>query len=67
MTYWKLLTHDFRPPVQQGEPVWDGLTLPFQLPTVRLDASDVECSFGWNFVEDLATARDRPCPAYVSA
>ena len=54
MTNFKLLTHDFRSPVQGGEPIWDGTTLPFDLPRVVLDTSDEECSYGWNYVTDLA-------------
>ena len=36
MTGWKSLTHDFRPPVQGGEPIFTG-QYPFTLPTVSLD------------------------------
>src|SRR3990167_2544191 len=51
---YKILTHDLRPPLQGGAPVWDGTTLPFTLPAVALDTGPAECSFGWNFVTDLA-------------
>ena len=44
----KVFTHDLRPPVQGGEPVWDG-SLPFELPKVKVDRSDDECGEGWNF------------------
>lgn len=54
MTYYKILTHDYRPPVWGGEPIWDGKTLPYELPRVALDTSMKECSYGWNFVADLA-------------
>jgi len=54
-TFYKILTHDFCPPLQGGKPIWDGVTLPFQLPTVALDTHTViESSYGWHFVEDLA-------------
>ena len=53
--YYKIVTHDLRPPLQSGDPIWDGKTLPFILPTVRLDTSDAECGSGWNYVSDLAT------------
>ena len=51
--FYKLFTHDFRSPLQGGERIWDG-SLPFTLPTVKLDTGDAECSHGWNFVDDLA-------------
>ena len=47
MTVFKLITHDYRPPIQGGDPVWDGHTLPFQLPRVTLDTSDADCGSGW--------------------
>ena len=53
----KILTHDYRSPVQTGGPVlWDGTTVPFELPTVALDRSDDECGAGWNYCADIATA-----------
>jgi hypothetical protein len=55
---WKVLTHDWRPPVQGGDPVCDG-RLPVTLPTVRLDTGRSECApgtTGWYFSSDLATA-----------
>lgn len=53
---YKILTHDYRPPLQGGAPIWDGTTLPVTLPRVTLDTSDKECAAGWNFVgpDDLA-------------
>jgi hypothetical protein len=39
---YKILTHDWRPPIQGGAPVCAGM-LPFTLPTVTLDTSDNEC------------------------
>ncbi len=56
MTHFKVLTSDYRPPLQGGKPIWDGVTLPFTLPSVTLDRSDAECSNGWNYTDDLATA-----------
>lgn len=53
-TGWKFLTHDLRPPVRGGDPVFDG-ALPCVLPTVRCDQSDAECSYGWNFLGDIQT------------
>ena len=54
--FYKLLTHDYRPPLQGGGPVWDGKTLPFTLPDVPLDTSRGECGTkgGWHFVSNLA-------------
>ena len=54
MTNWKLLTHDYRPPIQGGEPIWDGTTLPFKLPRVKVNKGRAECAPGWNSVRDLA-------------
>lgn len=31
LTSYKILTHDYRPPLQGGEPVWDGETLPWAM------------------------------------
>lgn len=44
---YKAFTHDLRPPIQGGRPVWDG-SLPYQLPTTRVDTSNSECGVGWN-------------------
>lgn len=53
---WKVLTHDWRPPVQGGEPlVFDG-RFPVELPTVRVDTSSSRCAAGWNFTSDLGSA-----------
>lgn len=54
MAHWKLLTHDYRPPLQGGEPIWDGVTLPVSLPATRINRSRAECAAGWNSVRDLA-------------
>lgn len=35
MNAYKVLTHDYRPPVQGGEPVWDGETLPWDARAAR--------------------------------
>ena len=56
MTGWKILNHDFRAPIQGGEPIWDGVALPHILPTVKVDDSEAECSYGWNFFNALAEA-----------
>ncbi len=56
MRGFKILTHDYRPPVQQGDPVWDGVTLPYDLPVAKLDLSETECGAGWNFCADIAPA-----------
>ena len=53
--YYKVLTHDLRPPVQGGEPVWSG-ELPYQLPTVEVDRSEKECAGGWNACRELSVA-----------
>ena len=55
MIGWKILTSDFRPPVQSGDPLFDGKTFPRLLPSVELDQSDRECGRGWNFVADIET------------
>lgn len=54
-TFYKVLTHDLRPPVQGGEPVFDG-KLPFESPMVAVDPGPKDCSEGWNFCDDLAAA-----------
>ncbi len=54
MNGWKILTSDLRPPLQGGEPIFDG-KYPCQLPTVDCDQSTTECSYGWNFVRDIET------------
>lgn len=54
-TGYKVLTHKFCSPIQGGGPIWDGKTLPFTLPKVKLSKSQVECDAGWNYVEDMAT------------
>ena len=52
-TFFKLLTHDFRSPIQGGAPIWDGKTFPFKLNGVTLDKGDQECAEGWNFVDSI--------------
>jgi len=49
MSYWKVLTSEFRPPLQGGKPLCDGKTWPVELPTVPLDR-------GWHFCRDIQTA-----------
>jgi len=51
----KVTTHDLRPPIQGGDPIWDG-TVPFRLPRRRVDRGEEECAAGWNACWDLATA-----------
>jgi len=55
MKGWKVLTHDYRPPIQGGEPIWDGVP-GVMLPRVALDTSDAECAAGWNFTARPETA-----------
>ncbi len=52
---YKVLTHDLRPPLQGGEPLYDG-TLPYELPRRKLDTSDRECAPGWHFTRRPETA-----------
>jgi len=52
MKGFKVFTHDLRPPVRGGDPVWDG-KLPFNLSPVEVDESDDGCGAGWNFVENI--------------
>lgn len=53
---YKVLTHDYRPPLQGGEPLWDGTTLPYTLPAVALDASDRGCAPGYHYCDSPAGA-----------
>ena len=53
-TAYKVFTHDLRPPVRGGEPVWSG-ALPHRLPVIDVDLSGAECAHGWNA---CATAED---------
>ena len=55
MQGWKVLTHDWRPPVQGGEPVCDG-KLPFIMPRVQVDDTDALYGPGWYFCERPETA-----------
>ena len=57
MSYFKSLTHDFRPPLQGGEPLCDGKTWPVTLATVPLDRSGTNCGVkgGWHFCRDIET------------
>jgi len=55
---YKVLTHDYRPPIQGGEPLLTANTpLPFTLPKIKLDESDNECGHsGWHYCEKPETA-----------
>lgn len=53
---WKVLTHDYRPPIQGGDALWDGVTLPYTLPVTHLDKSMADCAEGWNYCGSLAAA-----------
>ena len=55
MKGYKILTHDYRPPIQLGAPIWDGQVGAI-LPKTDLDRSDNVCGRGWNFCPSLATA-----------
>ena len=52
---YKVLTHDLRPPIRGGPPLFDG-TLPATLPTVPLDTSAAECGGGYHYCATLAGA-----------
>ena len=56
--FWKILTHDFRPPIQGGDPLCDGRTWPVKLPDVPLDRSSSECGVlgGWHFCRSIEAA-----------
>lgn len=57
MIAYKILTHDFRPPIQGGHPILPAsVTFPYRLPTVEVDTSDAECGAGWNACADIETA-----------
>ena len=55
MTGWKILTHDWRPPIQGGDPLCDGTIFPVTLPKVTLDTGGARCAPGWNFTRDIET------------
>lgn len=50
----KVLTHDYRPPVQSGSPVWDGKRK--TLDKVTLNTGPDECAAGWNYCANAETA-----------
>ncbi len=54
--FYKVMTHDYRPPIQGGDPIWSGADLPYTLPVVELNTGQHECAAGWNFTDNLATA-----------
>ena len=56
MKGYKLIAADGSAPLQRGEPFWDTVTFPFELPKTKLDISDADCGEGWNFCRDIATA-----------
>jgi hypothetical protein len=47
---YKVLTHDYCPPLRGGDPVWDGKRK--MLPKVELDTGEKECGAGWNFCKE---------------
>jgi hypothetical protein len=51
---WKTLTHDWRSPLQGGEPVCTGTAWPVHLDGVVLDTTDRECGAGWNYTASIA-------------
>lgn len=53
----KVLTRDYRPPLQNGAPIWTpDQGLPYTLPAVDLNTSNQTCGAGWNFTRTLADA-----------
>jgi len=57
MKGFKILTEDYRSPIQGGKPLLTSTTkLPFTLPKVELDTSDNECGAGWNFCKTIPQA-----------
>ena len=52
MTHYKVLTHDRRPAIRLGDPLYE--RLPAELPEVEVDESSADCGRGWNSVTDLA-------------
>ena len=55
MQAWRLTTQDLRPPLQGGDPIWDG-SFPYVLPEVEVDTSDAYCGQGWNACGTLSDA-----------
>jgi hypothetical protein len=53
-TFYKILTHDLRPPLQGGDPLPID-KLPYETEAVVLDAGPASCAPGWHSVGDLAT------------
>lgn len=47
MSYYKVTTHDLRPPLQGGDPIWDG-RVPYDLPVVEVDPGPGQCRAGWH-------------------
>jgi len=54
---YKAVTHDYRPPMQGGDPIWDG-TPDVLLPIVPLDTSENVCGTGggWHYCERMEDA-----------
>ena len=52
---YKIVTHDWRSPLQEGAPLCDGV-LPVTLPAVELDTSPRECAAGYHYTATLAHA-----------
>lgn len=53
---YKILTHDWRPPIQDGKPLCDGKTFPLLLPPVELDTGPDDCAKGYNYADSLCEA-----------
>ena len=56
MTGYKVLTHDYRSPIQWSEPLFTGDNFPVNLPPMPLDTGSNECAAGWNFMATLEEA-----------
>ena len=52
---WKVLTHDYRPPIQGGDPIWNGSDGAI-IRADRLDRGDETCAAGINFTREPQTA-----------
>lgn len=50
LSLYRVTTHDCRPPIRGGDPIFDGTT-PFVLPRVHLDRTSTHCAPGWRWVE----------------
>jgi len=56
---YKVLTHDYRPPIQGGDPIWDGAPGAL-LPVVPLDTTKNACGThgGWHYCATIEDALD---------